>query len=147
MRYIAPVLVGLTSLGSCQAPATTGPATLVGHWACDTATSVVLDHAGQPTGAADSSQIGSQVLVVTPTRLLMPEVTPGGDTTEWTYTRRQDTLFVQYVRLQGRPFSLADVWRVAKLTPATFVLERTIQDEGEPYPHRYRWHYHRMPRD
>ncbi len=148
MNYLAAVVLLLLGLSGCQSPAPTvaTPATLLGHWECDTATSVALSPAGLPVGAADSSQIGSQPLDVTPTRLLMADVTPG-DTTEWTYTRWRDTLCVQYVRLQGRPYSLPDVWRVVTLTPATLVLERTILDEGEPRPYRYRWYYHRKPRE
>lgn len=142
MNYRAAAVLLLLSLSGCQSPAPTRatPTTLLGHWECDTATSVALNPAGRPIGAADTTLIGAQPLDVTPTRLLMADVL--GDT-EWTYTRRRDTLFVQYVRLQGRPYSLPDVWRVATLTPATFVLERTLLDEGEPHPRRYRWHYHR----
>jgi len=53
MNDLAAAVLILLSLSGCQSPAATVamPATLLGHWECNTATSVTLSPAGLPIGA------------------------------------------------------------------------------------------------
>lgn len=146
MRNLVLLLV-VVGLSNCQsAPSTpSAPITLLGHWQCDTATSVEIDRSGRLVrGSEDTSLLDAVMLDVTPTHLRMTGIIPG-DTTEWAYVHQQDSLVVHYTRFQNQlpvDSTSTESWYLAALTPATMVVERSFKEDA-PNIIRVRWHYHR----
>jgi hypothetical protein len=149
MKYALCLLLG--SLGSCHRASPAGsqyPAAqanpLLGHWRCDSVTSVRLDSAGHPLEAASLSP-ATIVLDVTPTQiaLTLPGIMPG-DTGFATYTRHGQELLMTFAPLRGEPVGLrskGEQSQIITLTPTLFRMEKTAGQPGEM--HRTRYFYHR----
>ena len=145
MKYLAPLLLGLTSLGGCQSPATTAtPVTLLGHWQCDSTSLVRIDQAARPTEAEQITRSSPASPDFTARQVRTEQASLPGLVSKSVYTRRQDTLILRSILVQNMVVTDSAIarWRIVRLTLASLLLENRI-DNLLAYPVRLRWYCHR----